>query len=331
MKHMKILICDFSFNESEYNYQRRILDSEVPGCVIEHYCYSEDRDEYIQKLKDADYLLTSLVPLDSGMMAEAAQLKAVSVTATGCETIDCEAAARLGISVYNVNDYCSEEVAIHTVSMVLALLREIKQQDIYVQQDKKWDLQAAKKATVPSQMNAVIYGYGKIGKKTAGYLKGLGMQIFVVSTHADEQELLTQGYQKIREEQVGKIADVICNHQSSNGLRAHYFDDLWFLSLEKKPIFVNAGRGINVDEAALAKALDIGQLRGAGLDVLESEKPALEQHPLVGRQNVIITPHSAFYSDRSMKTVLREACMNLGHHIRKDNPSNENCVVKGVR
>lgn len=78
---------------------------------------------------------------------------------------------------------------------------------------KNGDLQAAEQATVPSQMNAVIYGYGKIGKKTAGYLKGLGMQIFVVSAHADEQELLAQGYQKIREDQGWKNCG--CYLQSS--------------------------------------------------------------------------------------------------------------------
>lgn len=328
---MRILISNFSLNESEYNYEKHVLESELPGCVVEHYTYSGDKDEYLQKLKSADYLLTAFVPLDSTLMTETAQLKAVSVAATGYGHIDCDAAARLGISVYNVNDYCSEEVAIHTVSMTMALLREIKQQDIHVQLDKKWDLQAAKKATVPSQMNVVIYGYGKIGKKTAGYLKALGMKVYVVSAHADEKELQLRGYEKIDETQVGKIADVICNHQSATGLREHYFDDLWFLSLERKPIFVNAGRGINVDETALAKALDIGQLRGAGLDVLESEHPKLEHNLLIGRRNVIITPHSAFYSERSMKALLWEACMNIVRHIRKDNPENENCVVKGVR
>lgn len=328
---MKILICDFSDNKRECHYEKHILESELPGCVVEHYNYTDDRDEYLQKLKDTDYLLTSFVPLDSVLMTEAEQLKAVSVTATEYGMIDCESAARLGISVYHVNDYCSEEVAIHTVSMVLSLLREIKQQDIHVQQDKKWDLQAAKSATVPSETNAVIYGYGKIGKKTAGYLKALGMRVFVVSAHADEQELQSQGYEKIDETQVGKIADVICNHQSITGLREHYFDDLWFLSLERKPVFVNAGRGISVDETALVKALDIGQIRGAGLDVLESEKPNLEHNPLMGRRNVMITPHSAFYSERSIKILLWEACMNLVHHIRKDNLAKDNCVVKGVK
>lgn len=328
---MKILICDFSENKSEYQYEKHILESELPGCDVEHYNYTNDRDEYLQKLKDTDYLLTSFVPLDFVLMTEAAQLKAVSVTATEYGTIDCEGAAKLGISVYHVNDYCSEEVAIHTVAMVLSLLRAIKQQDLHVQQDKKWDLQAARGATVPSETNAVIYGYGKIGKKTAGYLKALGMKVSVVSAHADEQELRAQGYEKIDEAQVGKIADVICNHQNATGLSVHYFDDLWFLSLERKPVFVNAGRGINVDETALAKALDIGQIRGAGLDVLESENPNLEQNPLLGRRNVMITPHSAFYSERSMKALLWEACMNLVHHIRKDNLAVDNCVVKGVK
>ena len=81
--------------------------------------------------------------------------------------------------------------------------------------------------------------------------------------------------------------------------------------MEKHPIFLNVSRGGSVDEAALVRALDNGLIRAAGLDVLEAEKPDLEKCALIGRENVILTLHAAFYSARSIEALQRMSCHNL--------------------
>lgn len=87
--------------------------------------------------------------------------------------------------------------------------------------------------------------------------------------------------------------------------------------MEKHPIFLNVSRGGSVDEAALVRALDNGLIRAAGLDVLEAEKPDLENCALIGRENVILTPHVAFYSARSIEALQRMSCHNLTDCLRR--------------
>lgn len=91
----------------------------------------------------------------------------------------------------------------------------------------------------------------------------------------------------------------------------HYFSDARFRQMAKHPIFLNAARGGSMDEAALIRALDSGLIRAAGLDVLEAEKPNLADCGLLGRENVIVTPHAAFYSARSMGNAPADDCRNL--------------------
>ncbi|MDY2819259.1 MAG: NAD(P)-dependent oxidoreductase [Hominisplanchenecus sp.] len=94
------------------------------------------------------------------------------------------------------------------------------------------------------------------------------------------------------------------------------FDQSAFEKMERAPLFINVGRGEAVDEAALVNALDKGLIRGAGLDVLESENPDLEKNPLRNRENVILTPHAAFYSQDSMRALQVISCMNLIYFLK---------------
>ena len=92
-------------------------------------------------------------------------------------------------------------------------------------------------------------------------------------------------------------------------------------------MFINVGRGISVDENALCEALDAGFVSGAGIDVLENENPDLKNCKLLHRGNVILTPHSAFYSERSMNELRTQACMNLVNHMRGETDYAGNRVV----
>lgn len=94
---------------------------------------------------------------------------------------------------------------------------------------------------------------------------------------------------------------MISLHLFANSANEHFFNRDFFKKLKKPVLFINVARGSLIDEAALVEALDEGEVIGAGLDVLESENPDLINNPLLGRENVILTPHSAFYSQESLK------------------------------
>jgi len=102
---------------------------------------------------------------------------------------------------------------------------------------------------------------------------------------------------------VQQNAHILSNHMNVSDENISYFDDAFFEGLEQKPYFLNVARGVSVDELALAKALDSGKVSGAGLDVLREDSLSLQENPLVGRNNVIITPHAAFYSDEALRAL----------------------------
>ncbi len=325
---MKILISNFSLNEAEYELEKIIFERELPGCILENYVFTGDLSDYGKHLMDADYLLTSFVPLDSELISQAKNLRAVSVSATGYQIVDIDSLKKHEISLYNVSDYCTEEVVIHTVSMVLSLIRGLKKHNEHIRITGQWDSQWVEDATVPSALNVVIYGYGKIGKTTAAILRTLGMRVYVVSAHSKASCLLQDGVILVDDSKATQIGDIFINHQSAGAIKEHYFDIKWFKSLKRQPFFINTGRGVSVDEDGLRTALQDNLIRGAGLDVLESESPALKNDSLAAMDNVIITPHSAFYSQQSIKRLYTQACMNLVNHI-KGLPDEKNIVVRG--
>ena len=100
-------------------------------------------------------------------------------------------------------------------------------------------------------------------------------------------------------------SDVISIHMNLTDDNYHMFNKELFAKCKKQPIIINEGRGAMICEEDLAWALDNGLVRAAGLDMLESEFPELDKCPLLGRDNVIITPHSGFFSDTSMDLLCR--------------------------
>lgn len=132
-------------------------------------------------------------------------------------------------------------------------------------------------------------------------------------------------------EEAQETADVISNHMALSPETYHYFNREFFQKLRRSPIFLNLGRGGSVDEAALAEALDKGWVRAAGLDLLWKENPELEGHPLLGRENVIITPHAGFYSEESLRDMIRIACENLIFSLKGQDEKVDGYVFRGKR
>ncbi len=110
-------------------------------------------------------------------------------------------------------------------------------------------------------------------------------------------------------------SDVIVNHMCLTDENTRFFDADKFSKMKRKPILINLGRGLSVDEDALLEALDNGTVRSFGADVLYDETPDLANHPLVGRSDVIITPHSAFYSTTSLEDLMRLSCQNIVYYL----------------
>jgi D-3-phosphoglycerate dehydrogenase len=160
-----------------------------------------------------------------------------------------------------------------------------------------------------------IIGFGKIGQAVARRAQGFGMTIVAHDHHPAEQPAAALGVRLRSLEELLAESDIInlsCRLTPDNG---QMIDAEAFQKMSRKPIFINCARGGLVDETALADALEDGQISAAGLDLLQHEPPDLHTSRLVGRPNVILTPHMAFYSDTSMLESRKISARNIRNFL----------------
>lgn len=248
--------------------------------------------------------------------------------------MDVDAAACAGVSVFSLTNYCTEEVAEHTVALMMAITRRLLP---YTDRQKTgvWSFMASPRPRRITGQTLAVFGFGRIGQAVARRAMGLGMKILAVdpfgpfSTDRPENAWLKDVEFVSREEAFAR-ADVISNHMAQTDENVHYFDAAAFSMMKKKPIFVNCARGMAVDTEALMAALRSGQIFGAGLDVLEEIRDAPEL--LSEGLNLIITPHAAFYSETSATKLAHDATWNL-IHFTEDEPDEITRVLvwKGVK
>lgn len=308
---MKIVIADYpDVLGRDIDKEYALLRQEIPDADIVLHPYT-DPEAFYREMADADGLLTAFIPLDRTALDRMPQLKAISINATGYNFVDLEETRRRDIPVCAIGEYCTQEVADHTIALLLALERNLKSYTRLVDREYRWQYYAAPQPMGLCGSVIGIFGFGKIGRAVARRAQAFGMRVMAVDPRADEQQAQLMGVCLTDTDTLLQTADVISNHMNQTAENECFFDEDCFRRMQRHPIFLNVSRGVSVDEQALVRALDEGWIRAAGLDVLREEKPELAQCPFLGRENVIVTPHAAFFSARSIEALQRLSCRNL--------------------
>ena len=321
---MRILICDFPDSMApdharEAAILRAGLEAEHGPVEVVVLPYDDGaHDRFVAELARADALVTGFLPLPAAVLEQAGSLRCISINATGYDTVDLGTARRLGIAVMCIGEYCTRDVAEHTIALILALNRNLKHFWGEVDSRRRWAYDSAAPSDRLSDQTLGIVGLGRIGSATARLAQGLGMRVIATDPYVspDRAEAVEAGL--CSPAALFAQADVVSNHMNATPENVGYFDAEAFAAMARRPLFVNTARGSAVVEADLVAALDSGLLRGAGLDVLADETPRLDGHPLTGRPNVIVTPHSAFHSTASIEALIRISCENVVHHLNGD-------------
>ncbi|MDF2868445.1 MAG: D-3-phosphoglycerate dehydrogenase [Anaerocolumna sp.] len=292
-----------------------MIRENLPDCIVELYPYVNKKD-FLEKIADAEALLTAFLPIDVDVFRKAEKLKVICIMASGYNNIDIDEAKKRGIAVCPAADYCTQEVADHTMALLLALIRNLKHYEKDIEERNVWNYGTVSGGLRLSDRVLAIYGFGKIGKAVARRAIAFGVKVLVKDPYITEMTANENSVILADDTYIKKHAHIISNHMAPSEENKNYFNMNYFKELKQKPIFLNLGRGETVDEDDLTKALDIGYISGAGLDVLKKEPPELESNPLLYRENVIITPHSAFYSDTSFKDLKIITTMNLINFLK---------------
>ena len=295
---MKILLCDYHISNHGEN-EKSYFEKYLPGAEFEAYEYVDDAG-LLKKVADVDIIMTCFLKIGRSVIEAASDLKMISVDATGYGNVDVRACKERGILVATLGDYCTEEVADHAMALLLALEKTLKAYDQKIVQNGEYNFRSFPYRSRLSGQVLAIVGYGRIGKAVAIRAKAFGFHVLAVTKHAEMFGTEDEIVKYVALEEALETADVISNHMNQTGDNENYFDRDKFKKMKKHPIFINVSRGSSVDEEALVYALKNDLIAGAGLDVLKDTHPEKKLIQSLSGDNVILTPHSAFYSKEVM-------------------------------
>jgi D-3-phosphoglycerate dehydrogenase len=279
-----------------------------------------DEQELIELAPQADAILTNWKPVTAAVLDATPNCQIVVRYGVGLDNIAVKHATALGIPVANVPDYCVEEVSDHAMALLLACARSIVG-FARSTRDGAWDLAAGQPLPRLRGQTLGLVGYGHIARTLVPKAAGFGMTIIAYTPRLPADALAPFGKATNDFDLLLRQSDYISLHLPLSGETHHLIDRRALQTMKPTAYLINTARGAIIDETALYQALTEGWIAGAALDVLTTE-PAAADHPLRTLDNVILTPHTAFYSDAAIKELQTKAAAQVKQALQGEIPAN---------
>ena len=263
-----------------------------PLCVEIIRGRSDTKEKLIENVQDADAILVAGTAIDREVLEGLDKCKVVVRYGVGVDNIDLAAATEQGIVVAHVPDFCTEEVSTHALALLLACGRQLRRLDAGIHSGG-WFTPALPHEVKRETLG--IIGIGRIGGALARKARPLEMNIIAYDPYLDDAVIRERGAAKVSLEELLKTSDYVSLHAPLTPETRHMIGARELAMMKPTAFLINTARGPEVDEAALIEALQKGTIGGAGLDVFETE-PLPAESPLRTMENVIMTPHMAFFS-----------------------------------
>ncbi len=286
----------FDLADGQYQLERLALDP-IDAEIVEIDASSEE--EFIREAKGADAVIARGRRISREIIESLDNCKVISLGSVGADTVDVDAATDRGIPVTNVPDTFIEEVADHTIMMLLASFRRLNVLDQMVRENR-WSEGRPFISEFPRLWGQTIgfISFGHVAKAVSLRAKAFGLHMIAYDPYIEELSMTEYGVEPVSTlDEMLNRSDFVSMHAPSTQEVHHLMSEHQFQQMKPTALFINNGRGPTVDEKALIKALEQGWIAGAGLDVLEQEPPEPE-NPLLHMENVILTPHIASASQR---------------------------------
>ena len=300
---MRILISDQNFGDGA-RVERELAKQGGWELVVADCRTEEDVAEALERHRP-DALLVQFAPVGARALSDANGLAAIVRYGVGVDNIAVDVAEARGIAVGRVPDYCVEEVAEHTIALLLAVERRIVELAVQTRAGR-WEWHAARPTRRVADLRLGLVGFGQIARAVGMRGGAFGMRLAAHDPGVEPHEMREQGVEPLAFEDLLRRSDVLSLHvpltEETRGLIGRSELEL----LPEGAIVLNTARGGLVDEVALAEALVSGRLRGAGIDVLAEEPPSAA-HPLRTAPGAVLTPHVAWYSEKAVVELRRKA------------------------
>jgi D-3-phosphoglycerate dehydrogenase len=303
----KVVIADYDFGD--FDIERSI----VTGAGFElKPAQAKSEDDVIAVASDADAVLTQYAEIGKRAIDSFKRCKIIARYGIGVDIVDVDEATRRNIVVTNVpSDWCMNEVADHAVALLMALVRKLPQYNRATRAGE-WQWQTGRPIQRLQEGTVGLYSFGAIAREVARRMKGFGvMNIIACDPYADKSDAAAEGVVLVSFEELLAKSDYLVIQAPLTDETRGRFREAELRRMKKGSILVNTARGPIVNDEDLYRVLQDGWLSGAGLDDIE-EEPAKRANwkptnPLFTLDNVIITPHAAYYSEQSIQIVRRYA------------------------
>jgi len=317
----KVVITDYDYGNIDI--ERGILEAagaEVVGLQ------AKSEDDLLAEARDCDAIMNQYARVGAKTIAAMERCKVIARYGVGVDIVDVDAASARGILVTNVRDYCTEEVADHAISLWLALARNLFAYDRATHQGI-WRWQSGAPVYRIRGQTVGIVSFGKIGQAIAARAKAFGTEVIVYDPYLPEGVAEAHAVQKVGKQELLSRADAVMMQVPMTPDTRHFLGEDELRSMKASALVVNTGRGPTIDNKALYRALSEGWIAGAGLDDPE-EEPAKRaawnpaDNPLFSLPNVIVTPHSAYYSEESIRAARAIAASEVARVLTGQKPHN---------
>ncbi len=279
---------------------------------------SASADDILAVARDADAVLVTYAKLPGEILKKLMRCKVIGRFGLGVDNIDIPTAAQLGITVTYVPDYCLREVSDHAMALLLALARKIPFSNRLVQSGR-WEVPPIVPLRRLEGQVLGLIGFGNIPRALAPKAKAFGLKVITHDPYVSADMLTAFGVENTSFEDLLARSDFVSVHAPLSPATRGLINAAAFAKMKKGAFLVNTARGPLVDEMALIAALDSGHLGGAALDVVTTE-PLAKDSPLLWRDNVILTPHTAFYSVEALEELQTKCAGDVARVLSGEKP-----------
>jgi D-3-phosphoglycerate dehydrogenase len=245
-------------------------------------------------------------------------LRVVARAGVGIENVDVVAAADNGVVVTNAPDYCTREVATHTVTLLLDCVRGVGAYDRDTRAGN-WGWERGRRVHRLRGQTLGLVSFGPIARRVREQLRGFDIDVVASDPYVDAEAMADADVEKVALDELYGRADFVSLHAPLTDDTRGMVDAEALNAMADHAVLVNTGRGGLVDEDALAAALTEGRIAAAGLDVLRTEPPPGD-HPLLGLDNCVVTPHAAWYSTEARADLNATVAVNVRTALAGETP-----------
>lgn len=308
---MKAIVVDKNSADGlDYSIQKEIFEANGIEFILED---CQDEDEIIEKCKDADALLVIYRKITPRIMDALTHCKVILRYGIGYDVIDVDAATERGIKVCNSPHHCLDEVATHTIAMLLAIERQLVMYNDEVKAGH-WLANGGFKPHRLSSQTLGFVGFGNIARRAAEFAAGFGFNMIAYDPYLSEELCEKAGAKKVTLDELLAQSDVVSIHTPLTEDTKHLINKDTIAKMKDGVMIVNTSRGPIICEEDLLEALKTDKIKAVALDVIESEPINSPNHPIFETGKAIMSPHAAYNSveaEAGMMQVLAQTAVDV--------------------